>query len=249
MSTTERNALWNRSGRPITPLRSRSRAAMTSAENRNLLAIISTRPVLSAARVARSDLMQAAAAGDDGTVQSLLDEGHDPNVLDKDGRTALFRAVSAGHISTAELLIERGSRVDLRDDGGSTPLRTAVYQGNPDMVHVLAVAGAEIDAVTRNGQTPLMFAVSSFGGGAGSANTGDTGAGHFISHGQAAEQESSGVMAWVKTQAEAYLPEEAATLLSNAGSRIESVGGLAGVFSLAIPEESWQVFSNLGDLL
>ena len=93
----------------------------------------------------------------------------------------------------------------------------------------------------------LMFAVSSFSGG--SADAGKAGAGHFMSHGQPAQKQDSAILAWAKTKAEAYLPEGAMEALSSAGSRVEGIGGLAGVLSLAIPEESWQVFSNLGDLL
>jgi hypothetical protein len=95
----------------------------------------------------------------------------------------------------------------------------------------------------------LMFAVSSFGGMGDEPSAGPASSAKFVSHGQPAQQEDSAIMAWVKTKAEAVLPEGAMTALTAAGSRVEGIGGLAGVFSLAIPEESWEVFSNLGDLL
>ena len=94
----------------------------------------------------------------------------------------------------------------------------------------------------------LLFAVSSFGGGSSGDETASAGGAKFVGHGTV-EQEDSAIMAWVKDKAEAVLPEGAMTAFEGAGSRVEGVGGLAGILSLAIPEESWEVFSNLGDLL
>jgi hypothetical protein len=94
----------------------------------------------------------------------------------------------------------------------------------------------------------ILFAVSSFGGGAGS-DSASAGGAKFVGQGSAPAKEPSPVMAWVREKAEAVLPEGAMAALDGAGSRISEVGGLAGVFSLAIPEESWQVFSNLDELL
>jgi len=66
-------------------------------------------------------LTSAVYRGEEGTVRSLLAKGTDPNVVDRDGRTALDIAIRTGNIRIAGLLLTHGARI--------TPFLAVVFLG------------------------------------------------------------------------------------------------------------------------
>lgn len=98
-------------------------------------------------------LLEYAAAGDLGKVQSLLKAGVDPNAevmvdvtVDTVMDTPLLAAAGGGHIAVADALLQAGAQIDKRDDDDYTPLIRAAVEGWPRMVAFLHSKGAQIDA-------------------------------------------------------------------------------------------------------
>ncbi len=98
-------------------------------------------------------LLEYAAAGDLGKVQSLLKAGVDPNAevmvdvtVDTVMDTPLLTAAGAGHIAVAAALLRAGAQVDKHDDDDYTPLIRAAVEDKPEMVKFLHEQGAQIDA-------------------------------------------------------------------------------------------------------
>jgi len=56
-------------------------------------------------------LTSAVYRGEEGTVRSLLAKGTDPNVVDRDGRSALDIAIRTGNIGAAKILVSHGARI------------------------------------------------------------------------------------------------------------------------------------------
>jgi ankyrin repeat protein len=80
----------------------------------------------------------AAAQGQTGIVQLLLQRGADPNVRGMGGVTPLHFAAAGGHIEAARVLLEAGADRHARDsqhDG--TPLDWAEFQRKPEMIRFL----------------------------------------------------------------------------------------------------------------
>jgi uncharacterized protein len=98
----------------------------------------------------------------------LLKYGADPNVRDRQGRTALDIAILWCLTDTVKLLLLNGADPNLPAKNGKTPLMKAAILGLRDarpmqhklqiMMHLLD-SGAEIDAQTPEGKTALMYAV------------------------------------------------------------------------------------------
>jgi ankyrin repeat protein len=107
-----------------------------------------TDPVLAA--VLRADLV---------ALQNALDEGCDPNLPDRAGRTPLANAVIGGESSIVDLLLRFKVNVNAPDTHGYTPLHHAAQRHLVAIVGALIAAGAEIDAKDSFGNTPLFRAV------------------------------------------------------------------------------------------
>lgn len=63
-------------------------------------------------------------------VECLLAVGADPNIADKEGRSAIFYAASERRIKELAALIKNNAHVNHRDHSGRTALFSAVEQGN-----------------------------------------------------------------------------------------------------------------------
>ena len=105
-------------------------------------------------------------------VKALLARGADPNVPDRDGRTALHAAASIGAVETMGLLLEAGGKPNLRDKDGNTPLHFAsdLSQGrlsplgSSATIGLLLQAGANADLANDRSRTPLhLLAAGSHG--------------------------------------------------------------------------------------
>ncbi|KAJ8684072.1 hypothetical protein QAD02_019864 [Eretmocerus hayati] len=101
-------------------------------------------------------------------VQFLLDHGANPDVRDKDDRTALHVVASATgpdlsneNETIAELLLQRGANFHAQDCRWRTPLIEAVCSRNAPVVCLLLKAGAQIDFKNRQGLSALFFACES----------------------------------------------------------------------------------------
>jgi len=110
-----------------------------------------------AADVRAGSLHDAARAGHDELVMSLLEHHHGAILEERAeyGRTALHEAADAGQLPIVKLLLANGAALDPTDDDGLTPLHDAVYNGHLDVVKLLLRKGAQVDARDRHRRTPL----------------------------------------------------------------------------------------------
>jgi len=130
----------------------------------------------------------SAAAGYKDLVLYLLEEGINPNVRDKWGKTAAQLAFEAGHSGITDVLIEAGALIppsyvlsfgqngegyayvgkqlckesafDTYESGLAKAFIEAVEEGNPLAVDLFIAGGAELDTRDRNGRTALSAAAA-----------------------------------------------------------------------------------------
>ena len=88
------------------------------------------------------ELLQATKDGDLEVVKSLVDQGADVNVKDKENATPLMRSVSRNYQAIVKLLIEQGADVNAINDWGYTPLKYAIKLNLKEMQQRLKDAGA-----------------------------------------------------------------------------------------------------------
>lgn len=84
-------------------------------------------------------LMKAAKAGNDWDVRTLLANGADVNLRDKDGWSALMYAARyQNNLNIINMLIEKGAYVRVRNKYNATPLLMAAdYSKNPEILYIL----------------------------------------------------------------------------------------------------------------
>ncbi|MDA0149069.1 ankyrin repeat domain-containing protein [Vibrio sp. LaRot3] len=97
------------------------------------------------------------------TVHKLLNEGANPNLVNRYGNTALMMAAANRNPVVAQLLIKAKADVNAAEaEYGSTALMTASSQGSLEVVDLLLKAGVNnIEAKNKWGDTALMKAVLS----------------------------------------------------------------------------------------
>jgi len=110
-------------------------------------------------------LDRAARAGDVAEVKRLLDQGADPNEVNKWGTTALTGACTLGadspaHTEIVRYLISHGAHVNKRVADGTTALNEASYWRHREIVVALLNAKAAVNQAKDNGYTPLIAAAS-----------------------------------------------------------------------------------------
>lgn len=108
----------------------------------------------------KTELMQAAADGDQSRAIALLDAGARVDERNANGGTALMYAVSAGQPELIRLLLERGADPNAKARIGWTPMLVAAAKGRDEAVRLLLEAGADPMTPDAYGWTPLMRAVS-----------------------------------------------------------------------------------------
>lgn len=111
-------------------------------------------------RAGRTELMNAVIDGDDARVRRLLDEGTEPDDVDKAGWCALHFAAQDCSQKLVKMLVNAGSNLELRDRHGNTPLwrATSNYKGAAEVISTLLEAGANPDAENKNGISPRALA-------------------------------------------------------------------------------------------
>ena len=87
-------------------------------------------------------LLLASKEGNLEAVQSLIEQGADVNVKDKEGATPLMRSVSRDYNAIVTLLIEKGADVNAKNDWDYTPLKYSTKLNLKNMEQLLRDAGA-----------------------------------------------------------------------------------------------------------
>lgn len=130
-----------------------------------LLALYHQKPKLAeilATASGRLDLFEAAALGEHGQVQTLLEASPaEVDSLGVDGFTPLHLACFFAHPSVVHLLLERGAEVAAVAQNPSQvqPLHSAVAGRSLECVRSLLESGAPVGAAQRGGWTPLHAAI------------------------------------------------------------------------------------------
>ncbi len=105
-----------------------------------------------------SALHQAARTGDIALLQSQLQQGADPNLRDRQGRTPLMYAVEHGQLGAARALLAAGAGVNAHSRAGRTALIEAAAQGRIKSAQLLIQKGADLNAVQRGWGSALETA-------------------------------------------------------------------------------------------
>ena len=109
--------------------------------------------------MAANDLLLSTQGGSIKAVTILLDQGVDPNVRDRMGRTSLMYAVIDGHDQLVDLLMSRKADVNAVDRRSWSALHFAAQDYRVDAAQKLLAAGAHVDFQDVHGNSPLSTAV------------------------------------------------------------------------------------------
>jgi ankyrin repeat protein len=107
-----------------------------------------------------ADFVSAAASGDLGAVEKLLELGLPVDGVDAQGATALLRAAGSGHAELVALLIARGADPARSAVTGACALSAAVSARRPAVVEALLQHRANVDHRLPGGGTCLMIAAA-----------------------------------------------------------------------------------------
>jgi len=105
-------------------------------------------------------LRTASWAGQDKSVQVLVELGASVNKADSDMRTALRAACWAGHHDCVDILLKHGANVNQVDSEGRTAMIAACYMGHLECVRELIIWGGDIESMDQDGRTALSVAVT-----------------------------------------------------------------------------------------
>ncbi len=97
--------------------------------------------------------MRAARAGHHRALSVLLSAGANPNLKNKDGRTALMRAARDGYDRVVNVLLDAAADPDARHGMGLTALMFAAEGGHVEAIRALLAAGAVPDVRLTDGRT------------------------------------------------------------------------------------------------
>lgn len=92
-------------------------------------------------------------------IERLLDDGAEPHVVDKQGRTCLHHAAARGSPETIARLLTEGLDPNSADRDGWTPLLWAAKGGQVDNCRVLTSAGADASIKVQGRLTPSTVAL------------------------------------------------------------------------------------------
>lgn len=109
-------------------------------------------------RLRADDLPLAAAAGDAGAVDRLLQLGFAADSTDARGASALIYACGRGHREVAQRLLDAGAHAEHATPDGITPLVAAINMRQLDLLPLLIGRGARVDQRLSGGITALMVA-------------------------------------------------------------------------------------------
>jgi len=95
-------------------------------------------------------------------IESLLEQGADPNCWCRNGTALLYYACAMGHLEGVRLLLKAGAAPNVKTTGTAepnrrTPLHMACYRGHTDLVRLLLDHGADPNVRDKSKVTPLHF--------------------------------------------------------------------------------------------
>lgn len=158
-----------------TPVGGKSANGFRDREGRTALSHASVRAIppmvealLAAGRWSRNDLTDAlwwaTAAGQNGMMTTLIQQGADPRGRGYENSTILHAAVSSGIPSVVSRILDAGADLEAKDSSGVTPLHAnrdydedgATTRDHAEVIRRLAKAGANLEAKDGQGATLLV---------------------------------------------------------------------------------------------
>lgn len=91
-------------------------------------------------------------------VKAFLENGVDPDMLDRREKTGLFIAAEVGDVEIVKLLLDYGANIEALSRTKCTPLHQAAWQGRDVIARELLERGANINARRKDGSTALYGA-------------------------------------------------------------------------------------------
>eukprot|EP00286_Rhodomonas_abbreviata_P019170 CAMPEP_0181314744 /NCGR_PEP_ID=MMETSP1101-20121128/14985_1 /TAXON_ID=46948 /ORGANISM="Rhodomonas abbreviata, Strain Caron Lab Isolate" /LENGTH=451 /DNA_ID=CAMNT_0023421865 /DNA_START=38 /DNA_END=1394 /DNA_ORIENTATION=+ len=105
-----------------------------------------------------SELMRAAAKGDEAALKRLLASDPNLDLQNKDGDTALMVAVDKGQKGAVQHIIHAKCSLNIQNKFGDTALIKAAWVGHKGIIKLLVDADADTNIKNKDGQTALMVA-------------------------------------------------------------------------------------------
>ena len=105
-------------------------------------------------------LLEAAEAGEEDNVRTLLSEVGNSHYKNEYDNTAGHFAAMEGHNGVLKLLLEKGFNINIQGVCNFTPLIWAAREGHHSTVKMLGDMGADLNLQTSNGMTALMWAAN-----------------------------------------------------------------------------------------
>ena len=103
-------------------------------------------------------LIVSAARGYAHLVKTLLNNGADINLQNKDGKTALFCAVYKNKEASVDVLLQKKADPNISPNDMKTPLMEASSDGNTSLVKKLLLYGANANSKDKQGKTAYDWA-------------------------------------------------------------------------------------------
>ena len=116
-------------------------------------------PNITHSETGTTPLIYATENGHHDTVEALLKAGGNPNIQNKDGRSAIELASLYGRVTIVQLLLNYNADPNLYTNDGWTPLMAASQEGYTNIVELLLQKGVDPNVRNkRNGKTALIQA-------------------------------------------------------------------------------------------
>lgn len=104
------------------------------------------------------DLFAAANAGNVNQLRTLLSQGLDINISNRERETALHMAAARGHYSAVIFLVNNGAYVNAKTVKNWIPLHHAVRFRHPNILNFLVKHGSSAYSITSDGLTAVDMA-------------------------------------------------------------------------------------------
>ncbi len=129
------------------------------------LLVLTVAPIL--ADDLSDSLLAASLQGDLEKVQSLISQGANVNITDKDGRTPMINAAEKGQTDIVKLLLEKKVLLNVKTKTGESPLILAAQNGNTEIVKLILDKSVDakdyfpaLAAAAKNGRLDVVTVFS-----------------------------------------------------------------------------------------
>lgn len=92
------------------------------------------------------------------TIQSLINENTNFNIIVKDGNSLLHYSSLKGNLKFVQFIIEHGGNTDILNDYKQTPFQLAIWKGYINVAKYLLEKGTSLLAIDNQGRTSLHYA-------------------------------------------------------------------------------------------